>query len=308
MEQAAGEARAAARKLESAARQVGALTARELSDRLARGRDLAQAIAKAERELAQALEREAASGQTGSKAETQLGANQRDLADEVAALADVLKQLKIKAALEQPELVESIGRAAQSNPPEEVEDSMRRNVAAIGAGRIAQAAREADNAAQRLDALALDLESARRAAVQPQLDRLLAAEKQAAELQEGLRSIRQASQQAETEKAISDLARLVENLAPGEGNLSQASEKLASATQTGGAGWTHNDKIEPGQSGFFVPPVGYTAGVAAVVLALRARIQEIMLDNALVERNGPVPPQYKSLVEDYYRILSQDLR
>ena len=56
--EAAEKARAAARKLESAARQVGALKARELTDRLARQRDLAQAIAKAERELGQALERE----------------------------------------------------------------------------------------------------------------------------------------------------------------------------------------------------------------------------------------------------------
>ena len=30
--------------------------------------------------------------------------------------------------------------------------------------------------------------------------------------------------------------------------------------------------------------------------------------NTLVERNAPVPPEYKKLVEDYYRVLSQDLR
>ena len=55
--EAAEEARAAARQLESAARQVGALKAKELTDRLARQRDLAQAIAKAERELGRAVER-----------------------------------------------------------------------------------------------------------------------------------------------------------------------------------------------------------------------------------------------------------
>ena len=307
-EQAAQDARAAARKLESTARQVGALKARGLSEKLARARDLAQAIAKAEHELAQAIERQATSGQTGGNSEKQLAGTQCELADEVAALADVLKQLKISAAEEQSALAETIGRAAQANPPEEVEKSMRRNITAIGAGRSAQAAHDAENAAQRLDALALDLESARRAAVQPQLDRLLVAEKQAAELQERLRSVRQSAQQGEAEKAISDLARLVENLAPSEGSLSQAADKLASATRSGGASWTLNAKIEPGHSGYFVPPVRYSAGVGDVVLALQAKIQEIMLDNALVERNGPVPPQYKSLVEDYYRVLSQDLR
>jgi hypothetical protein len=51
-----------------------------------------------------------------------------------------------------------------------------------------------------------------------------------------------------------------------------------------------------------------TEGLKAASLALLAKVQEIMLDNALVQRNGPVPPQYKDMVEDYYRILSQDPR
>ena len=211
-EQAAREARAAARKLESTARQIGALKAGELTDRLARQRDLAQAIAKAERELAQALGRQAGKVENGSKSEKRLADTQGELADEVAALADVLKRLRIAAAEEQPELAQTISQAARVNPPEEVENSMRRNVGVIGAGQNAQAAREAETASQRLDALALDLESARRATVQPQLDRLLAAEKSAAELQDRLRSIKQALQQAEAEKSLSDLARLLDRL------------------------------------------------------------------------------------------------
>ncbi len=306
--QAALEARMAARKLESVARQVGALKARELTDRLARQRDLAAAIASAERELGRALERKAESKEAGRPDERRLAGKQRELADEVAALADVLRQLKMAAAEEQPELAESIGRAARTNPPEDVEESMRRNAAAIDEGRVVAAARSADQGAVQLDALASDLESVRRAAIQPQLERLLAAEKQAAELEERLRTVRQSSQQAEAEKAISDLARLVDNLAAGEGPLRQASDKLAAATQAGVGGWTRNDTIEPGHAGYFVAPIAYTAGLRAVTLALQAKIQEIVLDNALVERNGPVPPQYKSLVEDYYRVLSQDLR
>jgi hypothetical protein len=230
------------------------------------------------------------------------------LADEAAALADVLEQLRKSAVEEDPEMAQTIGRAARANSPEEIENAMRQNVAAITAGRTAEAAREAERAGERLEALALDLESARRAAVQPQLDRLLAAEKAGAELQERLRSVRQASQQAEAEKAVSDFAQRLEQLAPGDGTLQAAAEKLSSATQTGGAGWAHHDKVEPGQGGYFIPPVRYSEGVGSAILALQAKIQEIMLDNALVERNGPVPPQYKSLVDDYDRVLSQDLR
>ncbi len=244
----------------------------------------------------------------GADDDRQLVEKQGELADEVAALADVLRQLKMAAAEEQQELAQTIGRATKSNAPEEIEESMRQNATAIGEGHAVVAARSADRAAGQLDALAQDLESVRRAAIQPQLERLLAAEKQAAELQERLRSVRQSSQKAEAEKAISDLARLVENLAPGEGPLRQAADKLAGATLGSAGGWTRNDRIEPGHVGYFVPPIAYTEGLRTVALALQAKIQEIMLDNALVERNGPVPPQYKNLVDDYYRVLSQDLR
>jgi hypothetical protein len=307
-ELAAREAQAAARKLESTARQVGALKARELSDRLARQRDLAQAIAKAERELAKALERQAAAGQAGADPDQRLTGNQGELADEVRALADVLDQTRKSAAEEEPELAQTIDQAAQANSPAEIEKAMRENAAAIGAGRTALAAREAERASERLDALALDLESARRATVQPQLDRLLAAEKMAAELQDRIRSVKQDSQQAEAEKSISDLARLIDNLAPGDGPLREAADHLTHTIQSSQTGWGRSDKVKPGESGYFVPPVAYSGSVSAVILALQAKIQEIVLDNALVERTGPVPSQYKSLVEDYYRVLSQDLR
>src|SRR5262249_28183866 len=157
-------------------------------------------------------------------------------------------------------------------------------------GRASPAARSADHAAGQLEALAQDLETVRRATIQPQLERLLAAEKQAAELQERLRSVRQSSQQAEAEKAISDLARRLDDINASDGPLRQAADKLSGATQSG-AGWTLDRRVEPGHVGYFVPPIAYTDAVGAVVLALQAKIQEIVLDNALVERNGPVPPQ-----------------
>ena len=132
-------------------------------------------------------------------------------------------------------------------------------MAAIGAGEAVGADTDAKNAGRRLDALAQDLESVRRAAIQPQLDRLLAAEKSAAELQERLRSIKQTSQQAEAEKSFSDLAGLIDHLAPGDGPLREAADNLTHTTQSSHSGWVRNDKVQPGESGYFVPPVAYTA-------------------------------------------------
>ena len=74
---AARQAREAARRLESLARQVGALKASELSDRLARERDFAQEIARAERELGQALEQQARSRESSADESGRLAARQR---------------------------------------------------------------------------------------------------------------------------------------------------------------------------------------------------------------------------------------
>ena len=286
------KARDAARKLESAARQVGALKARELADALARERDLAQAIAKAERELGKSLEPGAGSNEQGAGDRSARAGRQRELADDVAALADVLERLRSGAALEHRELAQTIDRAAGRNPPAEVEDSMRRNAEAIESGPfLAQAARDAG------------------AAVQPQLERLLAAEKQAALLQERLRSNEQPLQQAEAEKAMIELAGVVDKLAPGRGPLRQAAEKLLSAIQSNHTGVLppRLEENKPGHSELR-RSVGYNDSVAAVIFALQAKIQEIMLKSALADRDGPVPPRYKEMVEDYYRVLSQDLR
>ena len=45
-----------------------------------------------------------------------------------------------------------------------------------------------------------------------------------------------------------------------------------------------------------------------MVEVLQAKIQEVILRDALLDRDENVPPQYKALVEEYYRLLSEDLR
>ena len=164
----------------------GRLKASELSDRLARERDFAQAIARAERELGETLERQAGAARQRATRRARLAGRQRELADDTAALADVLEQLKAAARLDDRELAQSIARAEIASPPRDIEQSMRENAGAIGSGETEQAARAAAVAAGRLEALAQDLESARRAAAGPKLERLLAAEKEAAALQDRL--------------------------------------------------------------------------------------------------------------------------
>ena len=175
--------------------------------------------------------------------------------------------------------------------------------------RTAEAAREARGLAEKIADLAQDLESARKAAAQPELERLLAAEKQAARLLDRLRSTGRPLQQAEAEKGMKDLAELVDRLAAGDGPLRRAAANLRSAIQSNHSGvLTDADGLQHGAGGLRSPTAGYNDGVGTVMLALQTKIQEIMFDSELADRDGPVPMRYKEMVEDYYRVLSMDLR
>jgi hypothetical protein len=44
------------------------------------------------------------------------------------------------------------------------------------------------------------------------------------------------------------------------------------------------------------------------VQELQAKIQDIILKDVLLNKDEAVPPQYKAFVEEYYRVLSEDLR
>ena len=53
---------------------------------------------------------------------------------------------------------------------------------------------------------------------------------------------------------------------------------------------------------------GWMEESTVVTNDMKGRIQQLVVDRALMERDEAVPPRYKTLVEDYYRVLSQDLR
>ena len=134
-------------------------------------------------------------------------------------------------------------------------------------------------------------------------------EKQAARVHDQMNAVRSGAQQAQAEQALSDLARSLESLASTDGSLREAIDRLNRALGPGALREWRRDEARGSQSsGLFMPPTDYTESLHQVVLALQARIQQLMLDQALMERDQAVPPRYKSLVEDYYRVLSQDLR
>jgi hypothetical protein len=305
--EAAQRARAVAEQLERLARQVGAQQASELADQIARTRDLTRELAALERALAQALRAGPVDANDGTSG--RWASRERELAEEAAGVADVLDRLRDETALRDAQLARTLGEAVRSQQAREIEQAMKQSAQAAETGQGSAAEKDAQAASARLDELAAKLESTRRELVQPQLDRFLAAEKQAARVQDQLNSVKSAAQQTQAERALSDLARNLDSLNPAEGSLREAALRLSGAIGAGATrDWRREEVQTPGSSGLFIPPTNYSESVRAVILALQGRIQQLVVDRALMERDEAVPPRYKTLVEDYYRVLSQDLR
>ena len=305
--EAAAGALSAAEQLERLARLTGALKASDLADQMARTRDVSRGLAADQRALEQSLR----AGKTASsdKAEGLWTRRERDLADEAAGLGELMERLRDEAAAVDVELARALGEAARSNPADEIEKVMQQSAREAEAGRTSAAQQDAHDAARKLDDLARDLESNRRRLVQPQLDRFRAQESRAARVQDQMKAVRSGAQQAQAEQSLAELARGMESLASNDGSLREAVERLNHALAPGASrNWRQDDNQASQSVGFFIPPSDYTDSLREVVQVLQAKIQQLVLDQALMERDQAVPPRYKSLVEAYYRVLSQDLR
>jgi hypothetical protein len=303
-QEAGNQAADAAEQLDRLARQVAALKPPELVNRLAGTQSLAQELARREQTLAEQIH--AQEGKKGSADRYQQAKTQQGLTEEGRTLADLLTRNLADAAETDSELAQSLREAAEKNPPGAIADQMGRAAEAIRAARSEQASRDVTDAAQRLDALAQQLDSVRRAFTQPQLEKLLAAEKQAAETQKALSSVITERNKAEVEKKMTDLRETLDAMKDSDAKLADAAQALAQATRQGGNHWASSDGPTPRRG--YRPPVGYDVAVTRTIEALQTRIQELILKDILLDKDEAVPPQYKKYVDEYYRTLSEDLR
>jgi hypothetical protein len=104
---------------------------------------------------------------------------------------------------------------------------------------------------------------------------------------------------------MTELRDAVRALAGSDNKLGQEAGLLTEALSGGAGGegaWRYRD------DGYYNPPVPYVHALHRVVRALQVRIQEIILKDAVLDRDQPVPPQYEEKVKKYLRTLSDDLR
>jgi len=304
--EAGRQAASAAEQLERLAKQVAALTAPELTTRLAHGQNLARQLAREQESLEKELRDRKGNGDSerskGSKA-----AKERGLSEEARTLADLLQKLQPEAEAANPQLGRDLRQAAEANSPAAAGEQMRRAADAMQAGKLEQAARDVNGAGRTLNELAQQLDAARRAAVQPQLEKLLAAEKQAAQTQKSLNAVNNDRQKAEAEKKVAGLRDALEEIRNADGKLAEATDALDQAVRGTPGGWEKREPHDP-RFGAYVPPREYTDNVRRAMQVLQAKIQDIILRDILLDKDEPVPPQFKALVEEYYRILSDDAR
>jgi hypothetical protein len=298
----------AARDLECLARQVEALQGADPLARLAAAQGLARQVAHEQDRLDRDLKEGLAHPPDGKQQDSarRQAARQRDIAEEARTLADLLRKAQEQAEDKNPQVGKALRQAREAHPPEEAVGHMHRAAAALAEGRPHEGGRETEQATRLAAALARALEEARRGSIQPQLDKLLAAEKKAAEAHQALHNADSEAKKAEAEKKMADLHEALGKLPAQDGKVAEAAAALAEALrQETHWGQPGEDRNHGGQ---YVPPMQYVDSVQRVSKVLQARIQEVILKDALLDKDEPVPPQFKALVEEYYRVLSEDLR
>jgi hypothetical protein len=306
--EAGKQAAEAARELERLARQVEALKGADLTARLTAARGLARQVAREQQRLDKDVKENRAHPPDGKQPDGALrqAARQQAIAEEARTLADLLRKAQEEAEEKSPPLGKTLRQVREAHPPEDAVAHMRRAAAALQEGRPHDGGRETEQAARLADSLARAIEEARRGALGPQLDKLLTAEKKAAEAQRALHSADSKAKKAEAEKKVADLHEALDKLPAQDGKLAEAAAALAAALRKE-APWGPMREGNP-EGGHYVPPAEYMAPVERVAKVLQTKIQEVILQDALLDRDEPVPPQFKALVEEYYRVLSEDLR
>jgi hypothetical protein len=301
--EAGDQAAEAAEQLDRLARHVAGLMGSDLPTRVGQSERLARQLAGQQQRLGQELQKK---GEGASKPGSARGPadEERRLTEEGRTLADLLRRLQEDATGSNPELARQLREAGESHPPQKAVEQMGRAADALKAGQADAARRDIYDSARLLEDLGQQLESARHGLTQPQLDRLLALEKQAAEAQKALDTANSDRHKAEAEKKITELREALAGHRPADSQLAETSAALRPGTGV----WRQRPEPHDPHLGAYVPPQEYSEGVPRAIKVLQAKIQEIILKDALLDKDEAVPPQYKALVEEYYRVLSEDLR
>lgn len=335
---AADQAQQAADSLEEISEQLAAMNAADFAERLGHAQRMAQRLAEQQQSLAGKAQGPQGNSTSGEKAEgnadrgqekpsldpKEFAGQQRKLAERTDGLAELLAAVRAEANGEDREVGRMIADLQAANGPAETAETMRAAADDAESGQSDRAAQSAAMAGRSLEELAAGLRQVRTQHSQPKLDELIETERQLAELMAALQKAKDAAEVAMSESKAADLQRRLEQIARGNPQLAEAAARMteggspqATANQGHTAAKPGGGSTDVTQTGDLQqrPDAGWsrsqqtlTAGLRQASKELQAAIQKAILATALLDADQAVPPDYKDLVDEYYRVLSDDLR
>ena len=340
-EEAAQAAGDAVPMFEELARHVEGLLGREAAQRIAAARDISADLARQERELGDAVpatkqpasptqspssrpkggqkgraqQGKGKEGQGGTKGRpgTDQGDGQRfrdsDPADRAARLAEagrtlenLLEALANSQDRTDGDVATQIERLAREGKVTMTVQQMQQLEGLLLAGRLSEARASTGEIAERLEAVSQRLDTLYRSIVAPRLGELIALEKQAAELREGLGKL---SSQTEISEWHRQAEAFTRGLA-GQQAGGDAADGLIEAMQGAGWGGGSRDWNWRRVGLYYAGPAAYDSHLNTVVQELQNQIHELLLSDMIAAGDEAVPPEYKKLVELYFQLLSQN--
>ena len=306
-DEAADAARSAADRLAELSLHLKALNAADFSRQLVFAQQLAQRLADEQSGIRDAMQ--TAANQTGGGGGSPGTAQQqREVAGGAKMLEDLLARIGGAALDEDRPTQQLIAELKAENPPAEITQTMNEAAEEFESGALSRAAKSADLATRSMGELAAALRHARQQYAQPRLEELIEVEAQIAELLESV-DPSDAPSRALTETKAADVQRQLLALARRDGQLAQALAQLNGGS-TGGSGASfQGGRGTPQDLGIVhSSTVIGGSGLREVSKVLQNRIQEVILASVKVDSDEAVPAEYRELVEQYYRTLSEDLR
>lgn len=288
VEQAIQQASDAAEQLKRLSAHLAARHNPDFGDKLATAKRKASQLADAQKELSDAITApEAESGNSQQdQGEDGLSDDQHRLADRTEELADLVQQLLADSTQQDWQVQESLSKQVSQNSPRQAAAKMERAAQAIARGQAATASKSGQGAADSLQRFAAGLGQVQQTMGPARLAKLTKAEKRAAEL---IKALRRGAGAAEQAMAVAESARLAESIRP----LAHDDDELSEAV----------DALPR----FAKSPTLLVEGLRQLDEVLQREIQQAIVAGVMQEADGPVPPEYAEMVDDYFRVLSDDV-
>lgn len=169
------------------------------------------------------------------------------------------------------------------------------------AGRLSEARASTGEIAERLEAVSQRLDTLYRSIVAPRLGELIALEKRAAELREGLGKLSSQTEISEWHRQAEAFTRDLAGRQAGGDAAGGLLEAMQAAGWGGGARTWSWRRVGL----YYAGPAGYDSQLNVVVQELQDQIRELLLSDMIAAGDEAVPPEYEKLVELYFQVLSQ---